>query len=250
VQAARTYKLFNEAEASSDQLKLINHLFEEVVVRLAARLATIEEYESRNDIILEPGRKDISEMAKKELSTFYTEDVIKSRYIPDQIKAFETKSHLQWYFKSFFSRLRMAVFGAFTLLAPMLIMTLHPTKLTVLVTTTVFVVAVAIALAGSMVTADGKDIIGATAAYTAVLVVFVGTTNSGGNLSDGVIGGIVVGSVGAVALLIVVSGFLISIWYVWRRTKEEDEERQERDREDHKENDQITQNAEAGEVQT
>ncbi len=49
------------------------------------------------------------------------------------------------------------------------------TKLTSLVTTSVFVVAVAIALAYFMKDAQTKDIIGATAAYAAVLVVFVGT---------------------------------------------------------------------------
>jgi len=58
-------------------------------------------------------------------------------------------------------RLKMAVFGAFTLLAPMLIMTLHPTKLTVLLTTTIFVLVVASGPAAAMKTAENKDVIAA-----------------------------------------------------------------------------------------
>lgn len=55
----------------------------------------------------------------------------------------------------------------------MLIMTLHESKLTSLVTTSVFVLGVAVILA--LTVDDTKDIVGATAAYAAVLVVFVGT---------------------------------------------------------------------------
>ncbi|RFU23838.1 hypothetical protein B7463_g12502, partial [Scytalidium lignicola] len=75
----------------------------------------------------------------------------------------------------FVSRLTMALFGGVALIAPMLIMTLHTTKLTVLLTTSLFVVAVAVILAWWMEDAQSKDIIAATAAYAAVLVVFVGT---------------------------------------------------------------------------
>ncbi|XMA14588.1 hypothetical protein WAI453_007379 [Rhynchosporium graminicola] len=75
----------------------------------------------------------------------------------------------------------MAVFGGLALVAPMLIMTLHEGKTTSLVTTSVFVFVVAIILAWRMKDAQAKDIIGATAAYPAVLVVFVGTgTNTTG----------------------------------------------------------------------
>ena len=75
----------------------------------------------------------------------------------------------------FLSRLTMALFGGAALIAPMLIMTLHPTQLTTLLTTSVFVFVVAGVLAWLMEDAAGKDIVGATAAYAAVLVVFVGT---------------------------------------------------------------------------
>jgi hypothetical protein len=75
----------------------------------------------------------------------------------------------------FFSRLTMALFGGAALIAPMLIMILHQSKLTSLLTTSLFVVVVAVTLAWWMEDATSKDIVGATAAYAAVLVVFVGT---------------------------------------------------------------------------
>jgi hypothetical protein len=78
--------------------------------------------------------------------------------------------------KGFLSRLKMAAFGGIALVAPMLIMTLHPTRLTELLTTSVFVLVVGAILAWYMKDADNKDILGATAAYAAVLVVFVGSS--------------------------------------------------------------------------
>ncbi|KAH6671173.1 hypothetical protein B0J14DRAFT_656158 [Halenospora varia] len=74
-----------------------------------------------------------------------------------------------------FAGLSFALFGGLVLIGPMLIMALHPTKITVLVTTTMFVLSVAIVLAWRMEDAQNKDIVAATAAYAAVLVVFVGT---------------------------------------------------------------------------
>ncbi|TVY84953.1 hypothetical protein LSUE1_G002734 [Lachnellula suecica] len=74
-------------------------------------------------------------------------------------------------------RIRLFIAGAagLALIVPMLIVTLHPTKLTSLLTTSLFVVAVAVVLAWVMEDAQNKDIVAATAAYAAVLVVFVGT---------------------------------------------------------------------------
>ncbi|KAL2072892.1 hypothetical protein VTL71DRAFT_12235 [Oculimacula yallundae] len=66
--------------------------------------------------------------------------------------------------QNFLSRLYMALFGGWALVSPMLIMTLHESKVTSLVTTSVFVIAVAVALAWFMKDAQPKDIIGATAA--------------------------------------------------------------------------------------
>ena len=61
----------------------------------------------------------------------------------------------------------------------MLIMVLHKTLVTTLLTTSLFVLAVSLTLALFMQDAERKDIIGATAAYAAVLVVFVGTSGTG-----------------------------------------------------------------------
>jgi hypothetical protein len=55
--------------------------------------------------------------------------------------------------------MKMAVFGGYALVIPMLIMTLHPTPLTSLLTTSLFVLAVAVALAAWMTDAEEKDII-------------------------------------------------------------------------------------------
>ncbi len=74
------------------------------------------------------------------------------------------------------NRIRIALFGGVVVVAPMLIMTLHRTLLTALLTTSLFVLAVSLILAWSMDSAQPKDILTATAAYAAILVVFVGTT--------------------------------------------------------------------------
>jgi VIT1/CCC1 family predicted Fe2+/Mn2+ transporter len=88
------------------------------------------------------------------------------------LDAFKAKEKM-W--QAFVSRLAMALFGGAALIAPMLIMALHQSKLTSLLTTSLFVIAVAVMLAWWMEDATNKDIVGATAAYAAVLVVFVGT---------------------------------------------------------------------------
>jgi hypothetical protein len=49
--------------------------------------------------------------------------------------------------KAFLERLKISLFGGFALVVPMLIMTLHSTLLAVLLTTSVFVFAVAVTLA-------------------------------------------------------------------------------------------------------
>lgn len=76
--------------------------------------------------------------------------------------------------KSLYARLAFALSGGFALVVPMLIMVLHPTMLTRLLVTSCSVLAVAVSLAIAMSTAEPKDIIACTAAYSAVLVVFVG----------------------------------------------------------------------------
>ena len=76
--------------------------------------------------------------------------------------------------EALWSRLVMALGGGLALVGPMLIMVLHPTKITALATTSCFVVAVAISLAIFMQDSQPKDVLACTAAYAAVLVVFVG----------------------------------------------------------------------------
>jgi hypothetical protein len=82
--------------------------------------------------------------------------------------------------QALFARLTMALGGGLALVAPMLIMVLHSTKLTAILTTSCFVVAVAIALAVFMVDSQPKDVVACTAAYAAVLVVFVGAGGGAG----------------------------------------------------------------------
>jgi len=75
-------------------------------------------------------------------------------------------------------RLVMAMFGGISLIAPMLIMTLHPSTTVNLVTVSAATFFFAIALAIGAKESSGKDVLAATAAYAAVLVVFVGTSTS------------------------------------------------------------------------
>jgi len=107
------------------------------------------------------------------------------------------------------SRVKMAIFGALILLVPMLIMVLHATKLTALLTTVLCVLFVAVALSLGMYNAEGKDVLGATAAYAAVLVVFVGTSTTTSELSNGIIGAITSGVFGGCLLI------LLAWFYHW-----------------------------------
>lgn len=71
----------------------------------------------------------------------------------------------------------MALFGGLALMGPVLIMTLHPGRNTSLITTSIAIVLFALILAFWARRASGKDIWAATAAYAAVLVVFIGTSS-------------------------------------------------------------------------
>lgn len=76
--------------------------------------------------------------------------------------------------KALWSRLLMALSGGTALVAPMLIMVLRPAKLTAVLTTSLCVLGVAVGLAIFMTDSHPKDVLACTAAYAAVLVVFVG----------------------------------------------------------------------------
>jgi hypothetical protein len=76
----------------------------------------------------------------------------------------------------FHSRFSMALFGGVALIVPMLIMALHRHLSIALTTTAWATVIFAIGLTVLARDASGKDVLASTAAYTAVLVVFVGTS--------------------------------------------------------------------------
>jgi len=76
----------------------------------------------------------------------------------------------------FSERLWMAIFGGLALLVPVIIMTLVHGVTESLVTTSVAIVLFALALAVYATNTSGKDILAATAAYAAVLVVFIGAS--------------------------------------------------------------------------
>lgn len=78
--------------------------------------------------------------------------------------------------QAFTQRVVMAMFGGAALIGPMLIMTLHPSRNTSLITVSVATFLFALLLAFIASDSAGKDVLGATAAYAAVLVVFVGTS--------------------------------------------------------------------------
>ena len=77
---------------------------------------------------------------------------------------------------AFANRLTMALFGGASLIGPLLIMTLHPGLTTSHVTTCAATFLFALVLAIGAEQTSGKDLLGATAAYAAVLVVFIGTS--------------------------------------------------------------------------
>jgi hypothetical protein len=79
---------------------------------------------------------------------------------------------------AFSSRFLMAMFGGIALIAPTLIMALYPSRNTSLITTSIATFLFASVLALGAKDSSGKDVLAATAAYAAVLVVFIGTSLS------------------------------------------------------------------------
>jgi VIT1/CCC1 family predicted Fe2+/Mn2+ transporter len=116
------------------------------------------------------------------------------------IRSPSTKDKVTSLIKKFVDILTSFLFafrGGIALIAPMLIMVLHPSRNTSLIVTCVFVIAFALGLAlySTVITYIGarygtlkdivgesdlkaKETLGATAAYAAVLVVFVGTSTT------------------------------------------------------------------------
>jgi hypothetical protein len=73
----------------------------------------------------------------------------------------------------------MALFGGVALIIPVLIMAFHPTRNTCLITSIVATLLFALILSFEARDSTGKDVLTATAAYAAVLVVFLGTSLGG-----------------------------------------------------------------------
>lgn len=82
-------------------------------------------------------------------------------------------------FEQFLQRVGMAFIGGVFLIGPMLLMVLHKSRTTTLVTTSFCVFA--IGLVFSVYLEKPFDVLSATAAYAAVLVVFTGTSTGSGN---------------------------------------------------------------------
>lgn len=78
------------------------------------------------------------------------------------------------------SRFVMALFGGVALIVPTVIMAKVEGINVSLITTSIAVLFFSLVLAVFAKDSTGKDVLGATAAYTAVLVVFVGTSVSSG----------------------------------------------------------------------
>lgn len=78
--------------------------------------------------------------------------------------------------KQLLKRISMAVIGGAFLIGPMLVMVLHKSLLTTFLTSSVFVVIFGIVLAFAL--DNPFNVLSGTAAYAAVLVVFVGTSSS------------------------------------------------------------------------
>jgi len=78
--------------------------------------------------------------------------------------------------RAFIERLLLGSFGGIMLLGPMLLMVLHYDRNTTLITTSVMTAWFTLGLAVFARSMAGKEVLGAVAAYAAVLVVFVGTS--------------------------------------------------------------------------
>jgi hypothetical protein len=195
------------------------------VVDVAASQAVIADCEGRMSRELRQSDKEreICDQGKKLLSSRYRLKVVADEKRQDSY----AYSRDEYGFKimRFVSRMKMAVFGGYALVIPMLIMTLHPTPLTNLLTTSLFVLAVAVVLAIWMTNAEGKDIIAATAAYAAILVVFVGTTTTETVENYTVVVGIMVGVMIGVPFLILSPLLIIHLAHgVYQYCERKDEE--------------------------
>lgn len=94
----------------------------------------------------------------------------------DPIAGTRDKNYLQARNKGFRERLGVATIGGIFLIVPMWLMVLHNTLYTTLISTTVFVAVFGLVMASYL--DKLMDVMSSTAAYAAVLVVFVGLSTS------------------------------------------------------------------------
>jgi hypothetical protein len=78
--------------------------------------------------------------------------------------------------QAFAERIWMGAFGGVAVIAPMLLMSLHRDLNTSLITSSVATALFTLVLALAARNLKGQEVLGATAAYAAVLVLFVGTS--------------------------------------------------------------------------
>ena len=98
---------------------------------------------------------------------------------PEYVGGYRTKTNQETKLKAFFMRLAMAAIGWAFIVGPILVMVLHNSRTTALCTTSVCVLAFGVLVARAL--ERPFDVLSATAAYAAVLVVFVGTTTAPNN---------------------------------------------------------------------
>jgi hypothetical protein len=85
---------------------------------------------------------------------------------------------------NFNERLWMGAFGGIALLGPMLLMVLQPSRTTSLSTVCVATILFTLILAFIAKNLKGQEVLAATAAYAAVLVVFIGTSSAPSSASS------------------------------------------------------------------
>ncbi|KAK4203295.1 hypothetical protein QBC40DRAFT_317946 [Triangularia verruculosa] len=156
--AVRNYRLFRE------DMHLFAHdsAFDEIVSNMAALhdLRAVQRTEPNN-----PNSKNgekIDKLREKIDHAFVSAVRLTTSGITADSKA-KAK-------KALASRLLMALGGAVALVGPMLVMVLHPTKLTSILTTSCCVIAAAVCLAVFMVDSQPKDVLACTAAWVSVNV--------------------------------------------------------------------------------
>lgn len=93
---------------------------------------------------------------------------------PQPVGGTRTSNLQRSWWRGFYQRIGVAVVGGVFLIAPMWLMVLHNTLYTALVATTLFVAAFGLLMA--YVLDKLMEVLSTTAAYAAVLVVFVGLT--------------------------------------------------------------------------